>query len=116
MGVRFTVETQSKGFSATVGGIYIVTDDITDFVSKFRTLENTRSGEVRLRSASPEEFNLAVRIVDRAGHVLISLRVQNLSYYERLVIPCSLEVSFGIYPTDLPTFLNQFERLERDAQ
>ena len=102
MGVRFTVETQCRGFSSTLGGIYIVFDDLSDFISEFQTLENERRGEARLRAASPEEFDLLIRIIDRAGHVLISLRLQDLSYYETAVIPCSLELTFGIDPTTLP--------------
>jgi hypothetical protein len=116
MGVRFTVDAQSKGFSVSVGGIYIVTDHITDFVSTFRTLENKRSGEASLHSASPEAFELSLRIIDSKGHVLSSLRMKHLSYYEKLVIPCSSEICFGIDPTTLPNLLNQFESLERDAR
>lgn len=116
MGVRFTVETQCRGFSATFGGIYIISNDITDFVRAFQSLESKRRGEARLQSASPDEFDLAVRIIDRAGHVLVSLRVQDLSYYDTLVIPCSLEVTFGIYPTTLPTILNEFKQLEKELR
>lgn len=65
-----------------------------------------------MRSASPDEFDLAVRIVDRVGHVLVSLRVQDLTYYETLVVPCSLEVAFSIDPTSLPTILNDFKQMK----
>ncbi|WP_066254017.1 hypothetical protein [Neobacillus drentensis] len=115
MGVRFSVETQSRGISADFGGIYIVTSDITEFLSALRKLENKRSGEACLKSASPEEFNLSVRTVNRRGHILVSLRMKDLSYYEDLMIPCSIEVCFGIDPTTLPELLKQCEQLEWDT-
>jgi len=110
MGVRFTVETRCRGFSSTLAGIYIFFDDLSDFISEFQTLENERRGEARLRSASPDEFELLVRIIDRAGHGLISLRLQDLSYVEIAVIPCTLEVAFSIDPTTLPFILQKLTR------
>lgn len=111
MGIRFGVETQSRGMSATLGGIYMVNTDITNFVSALRTLENKRSGEACLQSAFPEELDLSIRAVNRQGHILVSLRIHDLSYYDDLMIPNSLEVCFGIDPTTLPTLLKQFERV-----
>ncbi|MEY2196906.1 hypothetical protein AB7942_29990 [Neobacillus sp. BF23-41] len=115
IGVRFSVETHSRGISASLGGIYIVTTDITKFLAELSTLENKRSGVACLQSAFPEEFSLSIRCVNRRGHFLVTLRMQDLSYYEELVTPCSVEVSFGIDPTSLPELLKHCEQLERDA-
>lgn len=115
MGVRFNVETQSRGISANLGGIYIVTSDLVEFLAALRTLENMRSGEACLQSASPDEFSLSVRAINRRGHILVSLKIKALSYYEDLLIPCSVEVSFGIDPTTLPELIKQCEQLARDA-
>ncbi|MFP5116012.1 hypothetical protein ACSU64_27260 [Bacillaceae bacterium C204] len=115
MGVCFSVETHSRGISASLGGFYIVTTDITKFIAELGTLENKRSGVACLLSAYPEEFSLSIRCVNRRGHVIISLRMKDISYYEELMTPCSVEVSFGIDPTSLPELLKHCKLLERDA-
>ncbi|MBM6616691.1 WapI family immunity protein [Bacillus suaedaesalsae] len=111
MGVRFSIETQSKGFSATLGGIYILTDDLSDFLISFRNLENKRSGEASLKSASPKELDFTIRIIDRRGHCMVSLKLNDLGYYEDEEIPCKLEVCFGIDPTTLLSLLVNFENI-----
>jgi hypothetical protein len=115
MGVYLSAEAQSRGIFANMGGIYIVTSDIIEFLVALRILEKKRSGEACLRSASPEEFSLSVRIVNRRGHIVVSLRMMDQIYYEDMLIPNSVEVSFGIDPTTLPELIKQCELLGRNA-
>lgn len=67
--LRLSISVQSDDFSGKYGEVWIAKDDWATFLSSLRDLERERKGQAVLLSMAPEEFELRLRITDRAGHL-----------------------------------------------
>ena len=106
-GGRLTVECSSRGFSASVKGIYVFAENMMVFLASLQTLETTRRGNARLTSAARNELDMEMSVINRRGHVVV---------YDTRVLPLSVDVAFGIDPTELPAVLGAFEQLKQEIR
>ena len=103
---RATVRVSTLGFGGTNEHVWIAADDFQRFIEAFRVLERDRRGRAQLGSMSPEDFELSIRVRDRAGHVTASGWVGRASYSStRELIAARVGYSFDIDPTHLPGIL-----------
>src|SRR5829696_1218688 len=66
--LRLGVSVRSGTFSGSYEQVWVGRDEWSAFVAALARLELQRSGQASLRSMSPDEFELHIRVVDRAGH------------------------------------------------
>jgi hypothetical protein len=67
--LRLGVSVRNGTFSGSYDQVWIAKDEWSSFLGGMRRLERERSGRASLVSMSPEEFELHLQIVDRAGHL-----------------------------------------------
>lgn len=67
--LRLGVSVRCGTFGGSYDQVWIARDDWSSFVAGMRRLERERVGQASLLSMSPEEFELHLEVVDRAGHV-----------------------------------------------
>jgi hypothetical protein len=66
--LRLGVSVRCGTFSGSYDQVWIAKDGWSSFVGGMR-LERERNGQASLHSMSPDEFELHLRVVDRAGHL-----------------------------------------------
>ena len=109
---RATVRVSTLGFGGTNEHVWIAADDFHRFIEAVRVLERDRRGRAQLGSMSPEDFELSIRVRDRAGHVTASGWVGRASYSStRELIAARVGYSFDIDPTHLPGIVAELESL-----
>jgi|SRR5438552_11155797 len=98
----FDVRCAVGDFAGRNPRIWIDANEQRRFLAALRDLERDRRGEARIAAMSPEEFELAVRIVDSLGHVSVDGMLGRLQYvgqrHDRLLV----RFSFPLDPTSLP--------------
>lgn len=67
---QLRVAVEADGFTGEYDQVWIAAAKWANFVSELRTLELMRKGSARVRSISPDEFDLELRIIDQAGHLV----------------------------------------------
>jgi hypothetical protein len=67
--LRLGVSVRSGTFAGSHDQVWIAKDEWKSFLGSMRRLERDRSGQASLVSMSPEEFELNLQVVDRAGHL-----------------------------------------------
>jgi hypothetical protein len=103
-GEAFDVRAVAGDFAGRNGRIHIAADSQRQFLHDLRVLERDRRGVARLTAMSPDEFEIAVQIVDSAGHAAVVGMIGRLAFaaaghrYHRLVV----NFEFGLDPTSLP--------------
>jgi hypothetical protein len=111
--LEFGVEAEAHGYR---GGrlAAIARDALRRFVAQMEMLERMRSGEATLSALSPEDFTLTVRVVDRAGHVVLTVRLRagvqgilpsNEPLWHEVVLGFSLD------PTTLPGIVDDLHAM-----
>ena len=109
---RATVRVSTLGFGGTNEHVWIAADDFQRFVAAVRILERDRRGSAQLGSMSPEDFELSIRVRDRAGHVTARGWVGRASYGStRERVAARVGFSFDIDPTHLPGIVAELESL-----
>jgi hypothetical protein len=103
----FDVRVSVGDFAGQNPRIWIDANDQRRFLDDVRRVDKQRKGEARLSSMSPHEFELIVRVVDRAGHVSVEGLLARLRYsgnrHDRLL----LKFSFALDPTMLPKLVGE---------
>ena len=107
----FHVEASVGEFAGSNPNIFIAASELRQFGSNLRQLEHDRRGEARLKAMSPDEFELAVRVVDAAGHVTVNGLIGRLKYSENAHHDLRFMYSFELDPTGLPMLVRDVERL-----
>ena len=67
--LRLGVSVRCGTFAGSYDQVWIAKDAWSSFVGSMRRLERERNGQASLVSMSPEEFELHLQVVDRAGHL-----------------------------------------------
>jgi hypothetical protein len=67
--LRLGVSVRCGTFAGSYDQVWIAKDDWSSFVGSIRRLERERNGKASLLSLSPDEFELHLQVVDRAGHL-----------------------------------------------
>jgi hypothetical protein len=65
--LRLGITASSDGFTGRYDAVWIAADEWRGFLASLRQLERERIGEASIRSMSPDEFELHLRIVTRGG-------------------------------------------------
>ena len=65
--VRLDISVRDNDFAASYDQVWIAEADWSRFMQSLSTLEKERTGHASLRSMSPDEFELNLRIVGHAG-------------------------------------------------
>lgn len=69
--LRLGVSVRNGTFAGSYDQVWIAKDEWSSFLGTMRRLERDRSGQASLLSMSPEEFELHLEVVDRAGHLAV---------------------------------------------
>ncbi len=69
--LRLGVSVRCGTFAGSYDQVWITRDEWSSFVGSMRRLERERNGQSSLLSMSPEEFELHLQVVDRAGHLAV---------------------------------------------
>ncbi len=67
--LRLGVSVRCGTFAGSYDQVWIAKDDWSLFLGSMKRLERERNGQASLLSMSPDEFELHLQVVDRAGHV-----------------------------------------------
>jgi hypothetical protein len=67
--LRLGVTVRMDAFAGAYDQVWNAKEDWTSFLGSLWRLERDRSGKASLLAMSPEEFELHLEIVDRAGHL-----------------------------------------------
>ena len=67
--LRLSVSVRCDTFAGSYDQVWIARDGWSSFVDGMRRLERERSGRASLVSITPDEFELHLEVVDRAGHL-----------------------------------------------
>jgi hypothetical protein len=112
--VLLRVRARYHGFAAEVE-VWVERAAWLGFTQDLVILEERRQGEARVGGSSPEELNIVVRSVDRAGHMGVEgvLGARGYGY--------SASLQFGVLvfdPSQLPAFVHEARaiasRLDRE--
>lgn len=97
VGLRF------GAFAGASESVFVEAEAATRFLAQLATLEQLRRGEALLEAMSPEEFQLTVRSVDAAGHLLVTARLLQHTYrhgrHVELAVSGTLALDSGLLPT-----------------
>ena len=108
------VEVTAKGFC---GGADVWVDgfDLKKFTAALRELERSRQGSLELRSMTPDDFRLALRSMDHAGHLLVEFGIARTVLVGDRPEPVPYRVSgaFELDPGTLGEALAGFAQLEK---
>jgi hypothetical protein len=106
--IRVRVEAAAWGFAGADDGVWLARTALEQFLADLTTLENHRRGTAALGSMSPDGLRLTIEVVDRAGHLVVSVALAKLKYL-RSGGPRAqtIAISFQADPADLPRILQQ---------
>jgi hypothetical protein len=68
--LRLGVSVRCGTFVGSYDQVWIARDDWLSFVGSMRRIQREGNGQASLLSMSPEEFELHLQVVDRAGHLV----------------------------------------------
>jgi len=109
---RATVRVSTLGFAGINAHVWIAADDFQRFVEAVRVLERDRRGEAQLRSMSPDDLALSIRVRDRAGHVTASGWLGRMWYSStRELVAARIGFNVDIDPTALPAIAAELASL-----
>jgi hypothetical protein len=106
------VSVSSGKFSGRADTIWLGRDDWARFVADLVDLERTRSGEAVVSAMSPEEFQLTITSVDRAGHVIAEGWLGRQRRGRIGALRDQVSFSIEIDPSTLPTLVRQLAGLQ----
>ncbi len=108
------VEGTTKGFSGAAD-VWIDGFALKEFTAALRGFEKSREGRVDLRGMSADEFRLAVRSTDGAGHLLVEFAIaRTFSLGEPPeAVPLRVSGAFELDPGTFGEILAGFGQLVR---
>src|SRR5918992_2348958 len=98
-------------FSGRNDTVWIGRDDWADFVAGLDALERTRQGKASVKAMNPEEFELEVLSVDRAGHMAAEGWVGRVRYGRMGTLRDRASFSIEIDPSTLPALVREIAGL-----
>ena len=107
------VATTGITFAGRNDTVWIGRDDWARFLQDVRALERTRSGEARVGAMSPNEFELSIITVDRAGHIAAEGWVGREYVTRTGVLHDRVHFAVDIDPTDLPRLVSDLAAIAR---
>ena len=109
---RLRIKLATEEFQADINrAIWISELDLEDFVGRLESLDNSRKGDEKLKSMSPDEFHLRFRNLDNLGHLAVELELRKVSKNDNSYSDL-LRVEFEIDPTSLPQVIREMNELK----
>lgn len=105
------VRAAAHGFAGLHDQVWVDGAAAERFRQELAALERVRDGTAELRSMSPDEFVLAVTVLDHAGHVAVSIALRRSTYVGDRSVHQALALTFEADPTQLPRAVADFEAL-----
>ncbi len=110
--IRVAVALSGYGFTGRSSTVWIGERTLARFLEDLGQTERARRGTARLQAMSlPDDFELSVEIVDRAGHTRVGVKVSRLVYGSGGSAQPTVALSFGFDPSRLPMLLREFQAL-----
>jgi len=109
--VRLKVSVCIKEFAGSYEDVWIEKDELKRFLLDLIKLEETREGEARLESMSPDEFWMEFRTIDRAGHMGVEVQLKRFQYSESKLWPRMVVGGFEFDVSTLPQLVREFKKL-----
>lgn len=106
-------EMSAAGLSGIKPKIALDIADLNQFLKDLSFFDVHRTGVVRLNSMSPNEFILALRIVDHAGHMLVKAVMTSYIPVNYQLTSCRVALCFEIDSTLLPNLISGVQDLLR---
>ena len=100
--VRAKVRAKGGGFAGSNPHVWFDTTSINAFVSALRALEETRKGEARIASMSPDECTLRLWAADRLGHVHLEVYISRCDFHYGETDFRHCRLRFPVDPTAMP--------------
>jgi hypothetical protein len=114
--MRFEITANSGGFSGKNSKVWVARPDLDGWIAQLRWVAADRKGAAELRSMSPGDFLLIVRVADSAGHIAIEGHLsRTLLGARRAHRHNIIEFRIDFDPTRLPELLAQFETMIKAA-
>ena len=115
--LRLGVFVRCGTFAGSYDQVWIGKNDWSSFVGSMRGLERQRDGQASLVSMSPEEFELHLQVVDRAGHVAAHgcLSRYHVGHPSGKATRSRIEYHLAVDPSLLREFVLSLEALGHSA-
>ncbi|AHM59261.1 hypothetical protein D770_04970 [Flammeovirgaceae bacterium 311] len=112
--VQVDVTIKTNSLQGRFSSVWFDKLSIDRFLSELKQLDETRKGEAKLESMSPDECVLIIKNIDAYGHlgVIIKVRASKGYNYERQVNFHNLEIGFEIDPTSLGNIQAELKRIK----
>jgi hypothetical protein len=114
--VRVAVQVALGEFKGGYESVWLEEPHLRDFVEQLAKVENTRTGTVTLKSASPDEFVLTIRSRGPLGRFVGEVSLCRHRYFDSTLWPATVSGGFEIDPTSIPLLLDEFRSLHRPQQ
>jgi hypothetical protein len=101
-GVQVTVEANVEGFAGRNREVWFFRAEADRFMAELEQLDQLRRGSATIESMSPGEMRLTISIVDRTGHVNVTVELRRFTYVSGQSIELAMPRGFELDPTDLP--------------
>lgn len=109
---RFEIIVKSGGFTGNHPRVWIARPDLEGWLGQLRKVSDERKGSAELRSMSPDDFLLVVRVADSAGHIVVEGHVARTFLGPRKNSRRSrIEFCIDFDPTRLSEFVKEFEAI-----
>lgn len=90
--------------------IWIEQEEIISFISDLQRIDEKREGQVKLAGMSPEIFQLTIQAIDKSGHLVVMLRLENylqpFPEYKEIV-----QTGFELDPSSIPEIIVGLKRI-----
>jgi hypothetical protein len=115
--LRLGVSVRNGTFAGSYDQVWIAKDEWSSFLGGMRRLGRDRSGQASLVSMSPDEFELRLQVVDRAGHLAAHgcLSRYHFGHPSGTATRSRIEYHMPVDPSLLRELVFSLERLGRPA-
>ena len=110
--MRFEITVKSGGFAGTNAKVWVARPGLDRWVAQLRQVAEDRKGSAELRSMSPDDFLLVVRVADSAGHIALIGHLSRHFWGPRKTSRQNrIEYCIDLDPTRLPELVAEFETM-----
>lgn len=109
--IRVKVKVRLREFLGSYENVWIGKLEFENFLSAFSKLVETRSGNARINSVSPDEFFVEFQFVDQTGRFEVEVLLKRFQYSGPTYWPTMVAGGFELDPTALLEIEKEFNQL-----